>query len=191
MSEQRPFYQVLITIQNIEPSIWRRLLIPSGITFHKFHKIIQAAFDWQDYHLYLFDFKDFLVINSDPDTPFHEIEKNPKKVKIDPVFKEYKQFLYEYDFGDSWMHEIVVEEVGIFNDELKHPICIGGERHRPPEDVGGVGGYEEFLNIINDPNHEEYDDMLSWAEKDTGGRKFEPEYFYEAEINRKLAKIKF
>lgn len=190
MSEIRHFYQVLIKIQDIKPSIYRRLLIPSGITFHKFHKIIQAAFNWQDYHLYLFDFNDFLIVNSDPDMPFSKIEKNPKKVKIDPVFKEYKQFLYEYDFGDSWRHEIMVEEVVMLDEELNYPTCIGGERHRPPEDVGGVSGYAEFLDIINDPNNPECDDMLSWAEKDTGGRKFDPEYFYKTEINRKLEKIK-
>lgn len=190
MSDQRQFYQVLITIQDIEPPIWRRLLIPKGITFHKFHKIIQAAFDWQDYHLYLFDFNDFLVVNSDPDTPFHEIEKNPKKLKIDSVIKEYKRFLYEYDFGDSWRHEIIVEGFITLDEELNHPICIDGDRHRPPEDVGGTGGYEGFLDIIKDPKHQEYDEMLLWAEKDTGGRKFDPEYFYKAWINRKLVKIK-
>lgn len=189
MSETRQFYQVMIKLQNIEPTIWRRLLVPSNITFHKFHKIIQAAFDWQDYHLFLFDFKDFVVVNSDPEMPLHEVEREPKKIKIDPVFKEYKHFLYEYDFGDSWIHEIIIEKV-VSVEELNHPTCIDGERHRPPEDVGGLWGYEEFLGIIKDPANPEYEEMLSWAEKDTGGRKFDPEYFYLAEVNRRLAKIK-
>jgi len=190
MNEPRQFYQVKITIEGIEPSIWRRLLIPSGITFHKFHKIIQVAFDWQDYHLFLFELPHFIIKDPDPDLPFHEVEKNPKKVKIDPVFKEYKHFLYEYDFGDSWRHEIVIEDIVTLEEKLNHPTCIDGAQNRPPEDVGGIGGYTRFLDIIRDPSHSDYEEMLLWAEKDTGGRKFDPDYFYKNEVNRKLKRIK-
>ncbi|MBB6447784.1 plasmid pRiA4b ORF-3 family protein [Bacillus benzoevorans] len=190
MAEARDYYQVKITIKDIEPDIWRRLLVPSGITFHKFHKIIQAAFDWQDYHLYLFELPDFLIKIPDLDYPLHEVEKNPKSIKVDTVFKEYQNMLYEYDFGDSWYHEIIIEDIVTRAEEIHIPICLGGERHRPPEDAGGTGGYEHFLSIIGDPQNPEYDEMLGWAEKDTGGRKFEPEYFYKPEINRRLAKIK-
>ncbi|WP_413375686.1 plasmid pRiA4b ORF-3 family protein [Alkalihalobacillus sp. 1P02AB] len=191
MSEKRTYYQVKITLQDIEPPIWRRLMIPNGITFFKFHKIIQAAFDWQDYHLFLFEFPDYLIKHPDPDIPLHKVEKEPKRVKIDSVFNEHKRFLYEYDFGDSWRHDIVIEgTVTIDDDEINYPICMAGARNRPPEDVGGVGGYEGFLEIINEETHPEYDDMLLWAEKDTGGRKFDPDYFYKNEVNRKLKRIK-
>nr|WP_268258021.1 hypothetical protein [Bacillus andreraoultii] len=84
-----------------------------------------------------------------------------------------------------------MRKVGGFDEELKHPICMHGKHYRPPEDIDGEGGYKELLNIINDPNHVAYDEILSWAKKDTGGRKFDTEYFYKAEINRKLAKINF
>ncbi|NLU51086.1 MAG: plasmid pRiA4b ORF-3 family protein [Syntrophomonadaceae bacterium] len=67
---------------------------------------------------------------------------------------------------------------------------MAGARHRPPEDVGSVDGYQDFLRIIRNPKHQEYNDYLLWAEKDTGGRKFDPEYFYITEVNRALAKIK-
>jgi hypothetical protein len=190
MAEARNYYQVKITIRDIEPDIWRRLLVPSGITFHKFHKIIQAAFDWQDYHLYLFELPDFLIKVPDFDFPLHEVEKNPKSIKIDPVFEEHRSMLYEYDYGDAWYHEIIVEDKVICTQEFHVPICLEGERHRPPEDVGGTGGYEDFLSVIGNPQNIEYDEMLEWAEKDTGGRKFDPEYFYKPEINRRLAKIK-
>lgn len=190
MSEVRDYYQVKITIKDIEPDIWRRLLVPGGITFHKFHKIIQAAFDWQDYHLYLFELPDFLIKVPDLDFPLHEVERNPKSIKIDPVFKEYHSMLYEYDFGDSWNHEILIEDTVSLAEEIHVPICLDGERHRPPEDVGGTGGYEYFLTIIGNPQNPEYEEMLEWAEKDTGGRKFDPEYFYKREINKRLAKIK-
>lgn len=190
MNNEKQYYQVKITIRGIEPPIWRRLLVPSGITFHKFHKVIQAAFGWLDYHLFLFDFEDFIVKESDPEFSLHEVEKNPKRTKIDSVFAEYETFLYEYDFGDGWEHEIVIEDTVTLEEEMNHPLCIDGARSRPPEDVGGVGGYEQFLEMIADPNNEDYDNMLLWAEKDTGGRKFDPDYFYKNEINRKLKRIK-
>lgn len=187
-------YQVKVTIMYIEPVIWRRLIIPSNITFHKFHKIIQAAFGWQSYHLFNFDFKDFVVHIPDPTWAPAELygvpEKNAKRLKIDEFMKEGAGFIYTYDFGDNWEHKIIVEKTMDAKKGLHYPMCLVGERHRPPEDVGGTGGYEMFLEAINDPKHPEYDDMLVWAEKDTGGRKFDPEYFYINEVNRLLEKIK-
>ena len=179
---------------DIEPPIWRRIIIPSGITFYKFHKIIQAAFGWQDYHLFNFDFKEFIVHIPDPDYAPGEIygvpEKNAKRIKIDEYIEEGTSFVYTYDFGDNWEHEIIIEKIMDAEEGVRYPVCLEGERHRPPEDVGGVPGYEMFLEAINDPKHSEHDEMLEWAEKDTDGRKFDPEYFYINKINRALAKIK-
>jgi len=189
-------YQIKISLVGIDPLIWRRIVVPSNITFFKLHKIIQAAFDWQDYHIFNFDFEDTVVCLPDPEYALGEFygagieELNAKKIKIDQLFTEGKRFIYEYDLGDSWKHEIVIEEICKTDQKVKSSRCIEGERHRPPEDVGGIGGYENFLKAINDPHHPEYDDMLVWAEKDTGGRKFDPEYFYINEVNRALMKIK-
>ena len=187
-------YQLKITIQDIEPPIWRRIIIPSNITFAKLHKIIQAAFGWQDYHLYNFDFQDFVIAIPTSDWAPGELygvpEKNPKNTKVDQLFKEGETFIYEYDLGDSWMHDILIEKILEPEKEVHCPVCIDGERHRPPEDVGGTWSYITFLEAISDKNHEEYNDMLVWAEKDTGGRRFDPEYFYVKEVNRALSKIK-
>ena len=110
--------------------------------------------------------------------------------KIDGFLHEREQFTYTYDFGDNWEHEVVVEKILAAGEDEHHPRCIGGERHRPPQDVGGAGGYASFLKIIVDPKHPEHDDYLAWAEKDTGGRKFDPDYFYLNEVNKALARIK-
>jgi len=189
-------YKIKISLLDFDPPIWRTIIVPSNITFFKLHKIIQAAFNWQDYHVFNFDFEDTVVCLPDSEYAPGEFygegveELNAKKIKIDQLFTEGKRFIYEYDLGDSWRHEIVIEEILEADQDVKSSRCLDGERHRPPEDVGGTGGYENFLEIINNPNHPEYDDMLVWAEKDTGGRKFDPEYFYLNEINRALMKIK-
>ncbi|WP_313884866.1 plasmid pRiA4b ORF-3 family protein [Desulfofundulus sp. TPOSR] len=188
-------YQLKITLQEIEPPIWRRVLVPAGITFYKLHKIIQAAFGWQDYHLFDFDFGDVVVHIPDPDYAPGELyggakELNAKRTKIDALLSERKKCVYTYDFGDNWRHDVILETIMPVEEGRRYPVCVAGARHRPPEDVGGVSGYEEFLRIIRDPGHPEYNDYLVWAEKDTGGRKFDPEYFYINEVNRALAKIK-
>lgn len=189
-------YQLKISLIDIKPSIWRRIIVPPNITFFKLHKIIQATFNWQDYHIFNFDFGDAVVCLPDPEYSLGEFygsgveELNAKKVKIDRLFTKDKTFIYEYDLGDSWKHEIVVEEILESDQDVKFSRCTEGERHRPPEEVGGIGGYKNFLEAINNPNHPDYDDMLVWVEKDTGGRKFDPEYFYLNEINRAFLKIR-
>ena len=185
-------YQIKITIKDIEPPIWRRIVIPSNITFAKLHKIIQAVFGWQDYHLFAFELADCIVDIPDPEFggAYAVPEKNAKRVKIDDYMIEGTSLIYSYDFGDNWEHEIIIEKVTEAEVSIHYPVYIDGARHRPPEDVGGIGGYENFLETINNPNHPEYDDMLVWAEKDTGGRKFDPQYFNIEEVNRALMKIK-
>ena len=88
---------------------------------------------------------------------------------------------YEYDFGDSWQHEIVLEKTLEPEPQVKYPRCIEGERACPPEDCGGVWGYAEFLEAIADPAHEDHDETLRWV-----GGKFDPEKFSVDEVNRKL-----
>ncbi|HHW39724.1 MAG TPA: plasmid pRiA4b ORF-3 family protein [Syntrophomonadaceae bacterium] len=188
-------YQLKITLLEIEPPIWRRILVPQNITFYKLHKIIQASFGWQDYHLFNFDLGDVVVHIPDPDYAPGELyggkkELNAKRTKIDELLVERKRCTYTYDFGDKWQHEVVLEKTLEAKEGRHYPLCIAGARHRPPEDVGGVGGYQEFLGVIRNPKHPEYNNYLLWAEKDTGGRKFDPEYFYINEVNRALARIK-
>lgn len=188
-------YQLKITIRDINPPIWRRLLVPQGITFSKLHRIIQAAFGWQNYHLYRFDFGDTVVTEPDPDYAPGELyskarELNSKRTKIDGLLRSKRTCVYTYDFGDNWNHDVVLEDILPAEGDRTYPVCVAGARQRPPEDVGGVGGYEEFLEAISDPENPKHDELLIWAEKDTGGVKFDPEYFYILGINRALAKIK-
>jgi len=185
-------YQVKISIMEIKPVIWRRLRIPGNITFQQLHQIIQAAFGWLDYHLYKFEFDKIVITIPDdqyaPGELFGEdiTELDSEVTKISKLFDANDKCEYEYDFGDSWNHEITVEKRLKDTKKNRIPECIAGARSRPPEDVGGIGGYENFAKIIKDQKNPEREDMLSWAEKDTRGRIYDPGYFNINEVNRRL-----
>lgn len=188
-------YQIKVTLRGITPPVWRRLRVPGSITFEQLHRVIQASFGWLNYHLYRFDFEGIVLMDEDPDDTAAELWKDktkhldPNQTLISSLFEEYDECLYEYDLGDSWKHDIVVEKRLKENKRNSVPVCLAGARHRPPEDVGGVDGYEDFLASIRDKNNPEREEKLRWAEKDTGGRLFDPEYFYLDEVNRKLEHV--
>ena len=179
----RQVFQFKISLQEIEPLIWRRIQISDLCTFWSLHVVIQDALGWQDYHLHEFTVIDPLDsstikigIPSDEDPD----EYRPLagwELKVAPFLEKNSTMLYEYDFGDSWQHTIKFE--GKFDKEPgnKYPICLGGQRSCPPEDVGGSHGYAMFLKSIKDKKHPEHKNNLRWI----GGR-FDPEHFNIAEI---------
>lgn len=185
-------YQIKVSIKGIKPVVWRRLKIPGNITFQQLHQIIQASFGWLDYHLYKFEYNKTVVTIPNDDYAPGELygeditELDSMTTMINEPFGTCERCLYEYDFGDCWEHEIIIEKSLKDTKKNSIPECIKGSGQRPPEDVGGSGGYEDFLDIIQDKKNPEREDMLSWAEKDTGGHIFDPEYFNINEINRNL-----
>ncbi len=166
-------YQLKIQI-NIEGfDIWRRVLVPSTYSFRHLHNIIQAAFDWQNYHLHQFEVitegeKDKqIVMDDDPLTleylDFeHDEILQERFVALEDIFPEYGEVLYEYDFGDSWEHIIKLEK--ILKSKSFAPTLLEGEGERPPEDVGGSWGYHEYKRIMADKNDPEHESMKVWAE---------------------------
>jgi hypothetical protein len=175
-------YQLKITLRDSKPPIWRRVLVPAGFTLAKLHRVIQTAMGWTDSHLHQFKIDgQFYGVPSEED--WHEVlnERSYSLEKVAPCEKS--KFLYEYDFGDSWEHVIVVEKILPFEAGKDYPLCIKGKRACPPEDVGGVWGYEEFLQAVNDPDNEEHESYLEWVEKD-----FHSEEFDMENINRQLRK---
>lgn len=188
-------YQIKITISEIEPPIWRRVRIPGSITFSQLHRVIQVAFGWLDYHLHQFTFADIVVTEPDADFSVGELygERarafDPEKTIVNELFDQYDRCIYEYDFGDRWVHEVVVEKRLKDTKRNSVPVCLGGARQRPPEDVGGVSGYQEFLEIIRDKGHPEREELLRWAEKDTRGKPYDPECFCIDEVNRRLSYV--
>ncbi|MBN1680929.1 MAG: plasmid pRiA4b ORF-3 family protein [Anaerolineae bacterium] len=179
-----PIYQIKITLKDSRPPIWRRLLVSGDTTLAKLHRIIQETMPWQDYHLHQFMVGDvYYGVPSSEDWYEVKSEHHVKLSQIAP--REKATFTYEYDFGDGWLHTLLVETILPPDPEKKLPVCIKGMRACPPEDVGGIWGYETFLEAIKNPAHEEHHDYLEWV-----GGAFDPEAFDLAAMNERLKKLR-
>lgn len=170
-------YQFKIMVEDIRPLIWRRIQVPEAYTFWDLHVAIQDVMGWLDYHLHEFEMVDpssGLKVNigiPDEDYP-QELLPGWKQKIVEYFSMENPSADYTYDFGDDWAHEIQLEKILPREKDVNYPICIKGKRACPPEDCGGAWGYEDFLKIIKDPNHEEHEQMLRWV-----GGQFDPEHF--------------
>jgi hypothetical protein len=181
----RTIYQLKVTLNDSKPPIWRRILVSSNIDLGNFHRILQIVLGWTDSH-----FHQFISGGTMYGTPVDEFGsglelkwEDEKKYKLSQLLKKEKDSLiYEYDFGDSWKHKIVLEKILPDDGSVKVPTCIKGKRACPPEDCGGIWGYQNFLEAIQDPSHPEHEEMLEWI-----GGEFDPEYFDVKETNEILA----
>lgn len=169
-------FQFKITLQGITPSVWRRIQIVENCTFWDLHVAIQNAMGWQDSHLH-----EFHVIDLKTDEPlllgipdeWGEIERLAGwDYPVKTYLNIHTDWLYMYDFGDEWEHRIQFE--GLFDKKPKqtYPLCMAGQQACPPEDVGGIHGYQIFLQAIEDPSHEEHESYLAWV-----GGHYDPHHF--------------
>jgi hypothetical protein len=177
-------YQVKVTLSGVKPPVWRRLLVPSTVSLKKLHQILQIALGWTDSHLHEFEASGQTY--GIPHSEYPNTTKNEARVVLNQVLVKARDSLtYEYDFGDGWEHKVVLEKILPSAPGARLPSCIGGARACPPEDCGGIGGYEEFLEAISDPFHAEHDEMLEWI-----GGDFDPNWFEQEEVNDELAHIR-
>ncbi|MGB9920185.1 MAG: plasmid pRiA4b ORF-3 family protein [Moorellales bacterium] len=176
--------QFKVTLKGIRPPIWRRFQAPNHITLYKLHLVLQEVMGWLNCHLYHFVIGG--VEYGDPDPDFGDAEVNAKRVTLWQVLPEPKaKFLYEYDFGDGWQHEVVLEKVLPPAQGVRYPVCLGGAGACPPEDCGGPWGYRRMLEILSDPGHEEYQETVEWV-----GGGFDPEAFDLEDINWRLRQVR-
>ncbi len=177
-------YQLKVKLRDSKPPIWRRLVVPGSITLYQLHQIIQIAMGWTDSHLHQFIIAgEYFGIPSPEDWQPAMDERRCRLNQIAP--SEKVKFIYEYDFGDSWEHEILVEKIQAPEAGIKYPLCIKGKRACPPEDVGGAWGYMEFVEAMHDPNHAAHDSYVEWW-----GDDFDPEEFDIESVNEALQRIK-
>jgi hypothetical protein len=178
-----PAYQLRITLLGIDPPIWRTVQVPAHVTLYLLHRVIQVAMGWGDDHLH-----EFRAGKKQYGTPMpggHVRIHDETETRLYRVLTKPRQrMLYEYDFGDCWKHEVVLEEVIRGGAPLEHPVCVAGERACPPEDCGGVWGYQDLLEAVADPEHPDHEDRMDWL-----GDAFDPEAFDRDAVNRRLQEM--
>ena len=167
-----PVARVRITLQNIAPAVWRRVDLPLSTTLMALHDVIQVAMGWTDSHLFEFVVGDRVYGEPDPDDAMYERKVcQAKSIRLKQLLdRGVERFLYVYDFGDNWRHDIVVEEVFEGQPDIDYPAFVDGARRGPPEDVGGGSGFMDFLEAALDPSHEEHARMIEWC-----GKRFDPQ----------------
>ena len=172
-------YQFKIVLKGIEPPIWRRIQVPDYYTFWDLHVAIQDAMGWLDYHLHAFEITNPATLKRDtigiPDEDWQDVFPTLAgwQIPVDMYLAPDNRVMdYLYDFGDSWEHTVTLEKVLPRDRSVRYPVCLAGKRRCPPEDCGGIYGYEDMLRILADPGDEEYESTLTWV-----GGSYDPEAF--------------
>jgi hypothetical protein len=177
----RAIYQFKVKLKQISPPIWRRLLVPD-CTLDDLHEILQIVMGWEHYHLYAFEVagREFAFPEEEDDGL--DMEDATRTYLSQVLHREDRKFVYVYDFGDDWRHELVVEQVGRGQPGQVYPRCLQGKRACPPEDVGGHWGYADYLEALSDPEHDRHRELLKWRGP------FDAETFDLDAVNRALRK---
>jgi Plasmid pRiA4b ORF-3-like protein/Domain of unknown function (DUF1841) len=176
-------YQVKVSLQGAKPPIWRRLRLPAATTLAQLHQVIQAAFGWEDAHLHAFEVGGRRY--SRPDFELWDEAADEGKARLqDLASRPGGRLRYTYDFGDSWEHDLLVEDI-LPPDGVSHAVCLTGRRAGPPEDCGGVWGYGELCAILADPSHPDHAERVDWL-----GHPYDPAAFDKGAINASLARIR-
>ena len=183
LPQRAPAYQIRISLDGVHPPVWRRIALPGSTTLSQLHTVIQVVMGWEDAHLH-----EFTIAGKrygDPrQAEFNEVGfADETRHRLHDLFPgPGGRFKYLYDFGDSWSHTLVIEKVLPPEGGTGGPVCLAGARACPPEDVGGVWGYEAYLEALRDPGHPDHEDLLAWRGE------FDPEAFSLEQINAELRK---
>ena len=182
MPVPKSIYQIKVMLNDSKPPIWRRILVADTTTLAKLHDILQTVMGWTNSHLHHFIINEEFYGSPEYDEFGDMGTKNETRFKLNQfVNRTGFKFRYEYDFCDSWLHDLVVEKILPAEKGKQYPVCLAGKRACPPEDVGGVWGYQDFLKTVSNPKHPEYAEMREWI-----GGDFDPERFNLNAINASL-----
>ena len=184
-TQNLPLYELKITLRGSKPAIWRRVQVPGSINLFRLHDVFQVVMGWTDSHLH--QFVDAPIVYSVPsgdDYPGQE-RLDERRFRLADVARHGKAALiYEYDFGDSWAHEVMVQKILPADPKKKYAVCLDGKNACPPEDCGGIWGYYELLKAVKNPKHKEHRATLDWL-----GGPLDPGHFDLQKINAELRRM--
>lgn len=161
-------YEVTITLCDVTPIIWRRVRVRADITLAQLHEVIQIAMGWENYHLHEFE----IGTVREPHVPLRDVAGPGSR------------FLYRYDMGDNWEHEIAIEQE-LAGDGVQTPYCIAGKYACPPEDCGGPYGYADLRRALAGRGGPKRRELIDWL-----GGEFDPKRFSRREVNAALRDVK-
>jgi len=176
--------QLKILLVESKPPIWRRVIVPESLTLADLHRVIQTVMGWQNSHLHEFKVRGERYTEFEEDIQSGAGDSTAVTLRSLWLNREGQTFLYNYDFGDDWQHEIVVESSRPADDSVKLPVCALGCRACPPEDSGGVHRYEHLLEAVSDSTHPDHHELSEWLDPD-----FDPEAFDADRVNRDLRRF--
>lgn len=171
-----------MTLERIYPLIWRRLQT-KDCTLDELHGLIQVAMGWEFEHPYSFRIGGIEFVDQEMTDDDDEVRDSYKTLlsEVIPEQNRRPRFQYEYDFGDGWMHQLIVEDRFPAKKEAEYPVCVAGERAGPPEDCGGPYGYADLVEAMGDVNHPRHEEFVEWI-----GEEFHPERFDLKAVNKAL-----
>lgn len=176
-------YQIKATLKGSRPPVWRRFQVPADITLRRLHLVLQTVMGWTGYHLHMFII-DGLEYGEPDEDDFAPLEDESRARLGRVVQCEKTRFAYTYDFGDGWDHSLLVEKIIPLQEGAIYPICLAGARACPPEDCGGIDGYAELLQALQNPNHERHSELRHWL-----GDSFDTGAFDLPEVNQALREM--
>ncbi len=181
-SKTGAIYQLKITLDELRPPIWRRVLVPASTLLPTLHHVIQTVMGWENAHLHAFRVGE--TTYGQPGSEMDDWMQSETRIRLAQIAPDVKSKVhYEYDFGDGWQHTVVVEKILPAEAGQPYPRCLIGKRACPPEDCGGPWGYAELLEALSDPKHTNHAEMRDWV-----GDEFDPEAFDLNAVNAELRK---
>jgi Plasmid pRiA4b ORF-3-like protein len=166
-------HRLKITLRSIRPPIWRRIEVGSSITLYELSAVLEAAMGWLGGHLHAYEADGTTYELPDEDLRLGHRTVNERKARLSKVLpKVGAKMRFDYDFGDGWSHDVIVEAIEPANSDVDRPRCLTGKRACPPDDCGGPSGYGELLDILANPSHPEHTERLEWL-----GGLYDPEAF--------------
>jgi hypothetical protein len=173
-------YQLKVTLRSVKPPVWRRIVVRSNISLGELALVLEAAMGWLGGHLHVFEAEGAWYGSADPDWDSNDLDENEHRLS-EVVHTVGSKMRWDYDFGDGWEHDVVVERITDAVPGVEYPLCLAGRRACPPEDCGGPPGYAELLKALADPSHPDHDDLRRWVPPG-----FDPASFDVEDVNDAL-----